>query len=103
MSESPITRALDQLWSAAPEIMAALGDEFTFHQFLRRLMDEQKHAYIDLLQANYHRSDPFDAAQQLVGKRLKKLALEAGYERVEDGKDLSIFDRETLRISYRRR
>lgn len=83
-------------------MMDSLGDEFTYHQFLRALMDAAKHAYIDLLKANYHRDDPFDAAQQQVGKRLKKMALDAGYERIEGGKDLSIFDRETLKITCRR-
>lgn len=102
MTESDITSALDNLWEVAPEVMAALGSEFTYHQFLRTLMDRHKHAYIDLLQANYHREDPFDAAQQQVGKRLKKMAEEAGYQRSEGGKDLSIFDRETLKITYRR-
>ena len=102
MTETPITQTLDNLWLAAPAIMDSLGEEFTYHQFLRALMDKEKHKYIDLLQANYHRDDPFDAAQQQVGKRLKKMALEAGYERIEEGIDLSIFDRETLRIVYRR-
>lgn len=102
MTETPITQALDNLWLAAPSIMDSLGGEFTYHQFLRVLMDKEKHKYIDLLQANYHRDDPFDAAQQQVGKRLKKMALDAGYERIEEGTDLSIFDRETLRITYRR-
>lgn len=103
MSESKITQALDRLWEHAPEVMASLGDEFTYRQFLRALMDRCKHAYIDLLNANYHREDPFDAAQQQVGKRLKKMADEAGFERVDGGKDLSIFDRETTKISYRRK
>lgn len=102
MSESKIMAALDKLWLAAPFVMQSLGSEFSYHQFLRALMDNQKHAYIELLQANYHRDDPFDAAQQQVGKRLKKMAEEAGYQRVEGGKDLSIFDRETVKITYRR-
>ncbi|MCC6612513.1 MAG: hypothetical protein IT320_03485 [Anaerolineae bacterium] len=102
MTESKIIQALDELFAAAPTVMASLGNEFTYHQFLRALMDHQKHAYIDLLYANRHREDPFDAAQQQVGKRLKQMAQDAGYERIEDGKDLSIFDRETLRITYRR-
>ena len=102
MTESDITQALDKLWESAPEVMESLGDKFTYHQFLRALMDHCKHAYIDLLQANYHRDDPFDAAQQQVGKRLKKMAEAAGYDRIERGKDLSIFDRETLKITYQR-
>ena len=102
MSEFEITQALNKLWESAPEMMASLGGEFTYRQFLRALMDRQKHAYIDLLKANYHRDDPFDAAQQQVGKRLKKMAEEAGYKRSEGGKDESIFGRETLRITYRR-
>lgn len=102
MTDSQITEALDRLWEAAPDVMASLGASFTYHQFLRALMDRCKHDYIDLLKANYHRDDPFDAAQQQVGKRLKKMALDAGYERIEGGTDLSIFDRETLKITYRR-
>ncbi len=100
MNDSEITQALDKLGESAPEIMASLGDEFTYRQFLRALMDGQKHAYIDLLKANYHRDDPFDAAQQLVGKRLKKMAEGVGFHRHEGGKDESIFGRETLRITY---
>ncbi len=102
MAESDITQALNRLWETAPSVMESLGEEFTYRQFLRCLMDQSKHAYIDLLQANYHRDDPFDAAQQQIGKRLKKMATEAGLKRREVGKDLSIFDRETLKIIYRR-
>lgn len=102
MRDSEITQALDQLWQSAPEVMAAFGDTFTYRQFLRALMDREKHAYINLLNANYHREDPFDAAQQQIGKRLKKMAEEAGYTRIEGGKDESLFGRETQRITYRR-
>jgi hypothetical protein len=102
MTESEITQALNKLWEAAPSVMESFGDEFTYRQFLRRVMECSKHAYIDLLQANYHRDDPFDAAQQQIGKRLKKMAEAAGFQRYEKGMDQSIFDRETLKITYRR-
>lgn len=102
MTDSTITQALDNLWEAAPDVIKVLGDEFTYHQFLRTLMRHSKHAYIELLYANFHRPDPFDAAHQMIGKRLKKMALDMGYIREENGLDLSIFDGEVKKITYRR-
>lgn len=102
MTETPITQALNKLWEAAPAVIDSLGDEFTYRQFLRALMNASKHAYIELLNANFHREDPFDAAHQQIGKRLKTMVEDMGYDRHVGGVDLSIFDGETVKITYRR-
>ncbi|NOG48688.1 MAG: hypothetical protein HND48_03975 [Chloroflexi bacterium] len=66
------TDALDRLFVNADAIIDSLGDEFTSQQFLRRVIHEQQHAYIDLLVACRGSDIPFDQAHQKIGGRPRR-------------------------------
>lgn len=98
-----ITDARDRLFTNADSIIDGFGGEFTFQQFLRRIMQDQKHAYIDLLGACKYADNPFDEAHQFIGGHLKRLTDRQGYTRhVQSGKDRNIFNNITDLVIYRK-
>lgn len=99
-----ISEALDRIFTNAPSIFGQLGDEFTSQEFLRRVMHDQQHAYIDLLVACQHLPWPFDQAHQKIGARLLSVASEYGYSALEEKrKDENIFRKPTESTVYQRR
>lgn len=99
-----IKDALDRMFTNAPAIMERLGHEFTSQDFLRKVMHDQQHAYIDLLVACQHLAMPFDQAHQKIGQRLSSIAPEYGYEALPDKvPDTNIFRNPTESVIYRRR
>lgn len=101
---SEMTDALDRIFTNAPSIMEQLGHEFTFQDFLRKAIHDQQHAYIELLVACRHLPSPFDQAHQKIGRRLRKVAADYGYEALPDKvPDTNIFRNGTLSTLYRRR
>ena len=98
-----IESALDALFVNAEMIIRELGNEFTSQNFLRKVIHDQQHAYIDLLVACQHLPFPFDQAHQKIGKRLSFLAPRLGYGPGEDKlKDTNIFRLPTESVVYRR-
>lgn len=96
--------ALDQMFTNAASIIGELGEEFTSQDFLRRVMHDQQHAYIDLLVACRHLDWPFDQAHQKIGRRLLSIAPEHGYDPLDDKvDDCNIFRKPTKSVVYRRR
>ena len=99
-----IKNALDRVFTNAPTIMERLGNEFTSQNFIRKVMHDQQHAYIDLLVACKHLDTPFDQAHQKIGRQLKSIATEYGYEALPDKvPDTNIFRNGTESTVYRRR
>jgi hypothetical protein len=100
---SNITTALNQMFTNADKIIQSLGDEFTSQQFLRRVIHDHQHAYIDLLVACQHLRLPFDQAHQKIGKRLESVMTAKGYtkERYRN-QDTNIFLKPTMLTIYRR-
>lgn len=100
-----ITDALERLFENAISVIQDLGDEFTFQQFLREVAHDQQHAYIDLLYVSKNHERPFGHAHQHIGKRLRKIAEENGYEMSEssDNNELDFFGHETIKTVYRRK
>jgi hypothetical protein len=100
-----ITDALDAMFVSAPAIMEDLskaGGYFTSQAFLRRIIHEQQHAYIDLLVACRHLPMPFDQAHQRIGARLSHVAPTYGYTADETKQpDENIFRLETASVIYR--
>lgn len=99
-----ITDALDKLFTNAPNIISKLGDEFTSQDFLRRVIHDQQHAYIDLLKACYHLDYPFDQAHQKIGARLSSVAASLDYEQLSNKvSDTNIFNNTTQSTIYRQK
>ena len=98
-----ITDARDRLFVNADAIIDSLGDEFTSQQFLRRVMHDQQHAYIDLLVAHKHSPIPFDQAHQEIGNHLMRMLTKRGYSKErQPGKDINIFLNKTDLTIYRK-
>lgn len=98
-----ITDARDRVFTNADAIIDSLGDEFTSQQFLRRVMHDQKHAYIDLLVACKAAGDPFDDAHQEIGNHLERMMAKRGYSKTRHpNKDTNIFLRPTMLTIYRK-
>lgn len=98
-----IEKALDRLFVNAQTIINGLGNVFTSQEFLRRVIHDQQHAYIDLLVACRHLATPFDQAHQKIGRRLSVLAPTFGYNADEKKpKDENIFRLPTESVVYRR-
>ncbi|MFZ2879965.1 MAG: hypothetical protein WA009_10545 [Phototrophicaceae bacterium] len=97
------TDALDRLFVNADAIIDSLGDEFTSQQFLRRVIHEQQHAYIDLLVAWSRDRNPFDKAHQHIGKALASIMEKRGFskDRRRD-EDINIFGNPTYLTTYRK-
>lgn len=100
---TPMTDALNRLFVNAEDIIQKLGDEFTSQVFLRKVIHDQQHAYIDLLVSCQHLPFPFDQAHQKIGRRLLSIAPKMGYERLPDEiKDTNIFLKDTASVVYRK-
>ncbi|MFC1960654.1 hypothetical protein ACFLYO_08080 [Chloroflexota bacterium] len=98
-----ITDALDRLFTNASTVMTQLGDEFDSQGFLRKIIHDQQHAYIDLLNACAHLDQPFDQAHQKIGYRLSKIAPQYGYEpQPEKVPTINIFNNDSAAVVYRR-
>ncbi|MGB7338635.1 MAG: hypothetical protein WBC91_07070 [Phototrophicaceae bacterium] len=98
-----ITHALDNLFINAETIINSLGDEFNSQEFLRLIIHDQQHAYIDLLNACYHLTIPFDQAHQKIGRRLSSISNELGYEKLKvKVNDTNIFRNSTQSTVYRK-
>lgn len=100
---SDITDALDKLFINSEKIINELDNEFESQEFLRRVIHDQQHAYIDLLTACYHLTMPFDQAHQNIGRRLSSVAKQLGCEQLP-GKadDKNIFRKDTRSTIYRK-
>ena len=100
---SDITDALDRIFTNAEEIIDSLRDEFTSQAFLRRVIHDQQHAYIDLLVACQHLEMPFDQAHQEIGERLSRMMAKRSFSKARHkNKDENIFRRPTMLTIYRR-
>jgi hypothetical protein len=98
-----ITEALDRVFTNADTLIESLGDEFTSQQFLRNIIHDQQHAYIDLLVACKHLDMPFDQAHQRIGNRLEAIMAEKGYGKERHkNKDVNIFLKPTTLTIYRK-
>lgn len=98
-----ITDARDRVFTNADAIIDSLGDEFTSQQFLRRVMHDQQHAYIDLLVAYKASPIPFDQAHQEIGNQLERMMAKRGYSKErQSNKDINIFQKKTMLTIYRK-
>lgn len=98
-----INDARDRVFTNADAIIDSLGDEFTSQVFLRRVMHDQQHAYIDLLVACKHLDGPFDQAHQKIGRRLLDIMRARGWDvEKRNNDDINIFLKKTDRTIYRK-
>ncbi len=97
-----ILTALDRLFVNAEARLSQYTESFTSQEFLRWLIHDQQHAYIDLLVACSHLSIPFDQAHQKIGRRLSSVAPKCGFEPTGKAKDKNIFGLPTASVIYTR-
>lgn len=100
-----LTEPLRELFKDADSVMAELGDEFTSHEFIRRITQRNQLIYIDLLIACRDKHDRiFGFAHQMIGNQLSKIAQKAGYEMIVGGiPETDIFGAPAERVTYQRR
>ncbi|MBN2470414.1 MAG: hypothetical protein JXN59_06805 [Anaerolineae bacterium] len=97
---------LGRLFAHAEQIIAALSEEtgkFNSQAFVRKVMQDQQMAYIDLLSYFRTHETPFQQAHQEIGTELRNRALALGYVQLP-GKveETSIFLTRTQATVYRR-
>lgn len=83
--------------------LSAESGEFNSQDFLRRVMQDQPEAYIDLLVLQKKARYPFKEAHQGIGQMLKRHAQQQGFVEVDIIVEESIFRTRTQATVYRRR
>ena len=101
---------MDRLFTNADRFMEELtrkhGGVFSNLQMLRKVTQDQQQAYIDLLYSfrDTPNRSPFNAAHQEIGRRIARVAEQAGYihDETRDQMGQDVFDNPTLEKFYRR-
>ena len=74
------------------EIINALPDRFTSHQFIIEYASKHQHEYIQNLNENLDSERPFASLHSKIGKQLKRLSHETGkLKHIDDVSDAGIF------------
>jgi hypothetical protein len=102
---------LDQLFKDGLNVMDDLsrkhGGQFTSQQFFKVIMQKNQSLYIELLTRCLAHPDnmPFNIAHQHLGKKLREVAVKAGYDGpFDEGRtEIDIFDNPTDRTVYRKK
>ena len=97
---------LERLFAYGETIMTKLSaetGEFNSQEFVRKVMQDQQTAYIDLLTYYRTHDTPFQQAHQEIGAELRNRALALGYEQLPNKvEETSVFLTRTQATVYRR-